>query len=86
MLVIENLELIDGKFIPENGKEILKNLIKSKIEFHKRNKLNGDILFSEQRIEELENMLIIIESVINQAISKNKRLLINGVINIKLVD
>jgi hypothetical protein len=86
MLTIENLQLIDGKFIPENAREILTSLIRSKIEFHKQHKLNGNILFSEQRIEELENMLLIIESVINEAISKNKKLLINGYIDVKLVD
>jgi hypothetical protein len=86
MLTIENLQLIDGKFIPENAREILTDLIKSKIQFHKRNKLNGNIVFSESRINELENMLIIIESIIDEAAQKNKKIIINGIIDIKLVD
>jgi hypothetical protein len=86
MLPVENLQLIDGKFIPENAREILTDLIKSKIQFHKRNKLNGNIVFSEQRINELENMLVIIESIIDEAAQKNKKIIINGIIDIKLVD
>ena len=86
MLTIENLQLIDGKFIPENAREILTDLIKSKIQFHKRNKLNGNIVFYESRINELENMLIIIESIIDEAAQKNKKIIINGIIDIKLVD
>ena len=86
MLPFENLQLIDGRFIPENAKEILTDLVKSKIQFHKRNKLNGTIFFSESRINELENMLIIIESIIDEASKKKKKIVINGIIDIKLVD
>ncbi len=86
MLPFENLQLIDGKFIPENAKEILTDLIRSKIQFHKRNKLNGNIVFSESRIIELENMLILIENIIEEATKKNKKIIINGIIDIKLVD
>ena len=86
MLDSESVQLIEGKFIPEQAKEVLFDLIKSKIEYHKRHKLRGDIIYSEVRIVELESLLIIVENVTRQAELKNKKIILFGNIHLKLVD
>jgi len=77
------LQLIDGKFIPENAKAILTSLIKSKMEFHKNSLSAGDILSSKNRIHELEKLIEIVNEATNDAIEQKRNILVEGTITLK---
>ncbi|MBL7911396.1 MAG: hypothetical protein JNJ41_10110 [Bacteroidia bacterium] len=83
---IENIQIINGLFIPENAKEVLLDLISSKIEFHKRHKYKGDVLFSEERINELQKIRDLIMTITNTAIKNKKKIVVEGIINLKMID
>ena len=83
---LSSLKLIDGKFIPDNAKEVLLSLINSKIEFHRKQVYGGDILNTERRIEELLSIKVLVNEAIDRSIKSNKKLIITGTINIKLED
>lgn len=86
MSELSSLKLIDGKFIPDNAKEVLLSLINSKIEFHRKHVYGGDILYSERRIKELLSIKVLVNEAIDSALKSNKKLIITGTINIKLED
>lgn len=86
MKVYRNLKLIDGVFIPQMAKEVISTLIKSKIEFHSGHKFSGDVLYSEQRLKELNHLHDLIEKIVLKAISDGKKMKISSSIEIELID
>ena len=83
---IKNLQIIDGLFLPERSREVLLDLVNSKIDFHKRNKYKGDVLFSEERISELEKIIDVIEITVDNAIKNKKKIIMQGYISLKIID
>lgn len=74
---MENLKLIDGKFNPIDAKEILLNMISSKIQFHTVKDFSSGIrkgepeLNSRERIEELRETKAKIISLMEKAEREN---------------
>lgn len=83
---IENIQIINGLFIPENAREVLLDLINGKIEFHKRHKYKGDVLFSEERISELEKIRDMIDIITTNALKNKKKIVLEGTIKLKMID
>jgi len=89
---VTEIKLVKGEFTPDEAKEVLFSLVMSKIRFHQLEVFSngerniGDIDYSEKRITELENSKIVIDSKINEAISKMKRIKINGTIEIEVLE
>lgn len=85
-------QLINGLFAPEEAKEVLFSLIKSKINFHQTEKFailektSGDVSHSENRIQELKALYNEVETIVSEASSATKRLKIVGSITFELVD
>jgi len=92
MSKIKKLTLIKGNFTNEEAKEILMNLISSKISFHQLKNFSSQELFGKEdkiaskRIPALKKELEKLKKIILQAKSKNKKLLVSSEINISLID
>jgi hypothetical protein len=89
---VTEIKLVKGEFTPDEAKEVLFSLVTSKIRFHQlevfsnRERNIGDIDYSEKRITELENSKTVIDSKINEAILKMKKIRINGTIEIEVLE
>lgn len=91
--MIENPEfnLIKGTFSPEQAKNILNSLINSKINFHNLEDFSNSIRFSlddsysKKRIEELNEMKIIINQLMSNADLKGHKVEMKCQFEIKLV-
>jgi len=81
-----NLDLIDGVFIPEAAKDVIFELIKSKIEFHSSRGFSGDIIYSERRVKELKDLKDIIGKIVRKAVNDGKKMKIRSSIEIELID
>ncbi len=85
-------KLIEGQFNPADARSILFTLVNSKINFHSMEsfgitvRTSGDISFHEKRIKELTQTNIDIKKLIDFAEEKKLNVIINGNIDIKLVD
>ncbi|MCX6208249.1 MAG: hypothetical protein NTZ59_01805 [Bacteroidetes bacterium] len=88
----EQLNLIAGSFSGEEAKEILMNVFSTKIQFHKvknfvaqeRNGTPDEK--TNNRIAELQKEIEKIIQVTANAQQNNKRLLLQAVVNIELID
>jgi hypothetical protein len=84
----ETFTLIDGNFSNEEAKEILMNIISTKIHFHEKRDFSSQERFgkkdeiAQRRIPELKESLNIINEKIAEAKSQNKKLLINSELTI----
>ncbi len=82
------IKFIEGKFSPEEAKEVLVDLINHKINFHSLKNFSSEERFgkpvegSKKRIEELKESREKIILLIQQAVDKNKNLRIESSINI----
>lgn len=80
--------LIDGEFSTADGKELLTNLYSDKIQFHQMKNFSSNERFGRddetaiKRIPELRECIKNISSVVKEAESKKKNLIIKSVINI----
>ncbi len=83
-----NLKLIDGEFTPAEARKMILDLVSSKINYHAmeafsiRERFNGDVAYSEKRIEELKKARSCLEDFINQASDNGLNLKVESVINI----
>lgn len=86
------LILIEGEFIPEEGKEILTNIFSSKINFHQLKNFSTLERFGKEdamakiRVPALKEDMKKLEQIMDEADKQNKRLLINSVVHISIVD
>jgi hypothetical protein len=84
----ETFTLIDGSFSNEEAKEILMNILSTKIHFHEKRDFSSQERFgkkdeiAQRRIPELKESLNIINEKIAEAKSQNKKLLINSELTI----
>lgn len=82
------IKFIEGKFSPEEAKEVLVDLINHKINFHSLKNFSSEERFgkpveeSQKRIEELKESREKIILLIQQAVDKNANLRIESSINI----
>ncbi len=82
------IKFIEGKFSPEEAKEVLVDLLNHKINFHSLKNFSSEERFgkpvegSQKRIEELKESREKIIVLIKQAVDKNTNLRIESYINI----
>ena len=85
---METIQLIKGKFTPEEAKEILLNLVNSKIRFHELRNFSSVVCSnkpdtaSEKRIAELKEAREQIKACIQQAKEDNSHLMLEGTIQV----
>jgi hypothetical protein len=90
MKKVSNHKLIEGIFEPEEAKKLLNSLINKKINFHSLEdfsnliRFNKDAAHSKKRIEELNEMKSLIQTVIEQAQEEKLNLDIECSIKISL--
>ncbi|HMR89226.1 MAG TPA: hypothetical protein PKD51_13790 [Saprospiraceae bacterium] len=88
----EKLILIDGKFDHEEAKSILMNIFATKIQFHELKNFsaqerNGkDDETAIKRIPELKKAMNSIESLLGEAKSNNKKLILKSEVNFSFTD
>ena len=84
------LDLIKGSFTPEDAKEILIDILNSKIHFHtmtifsSRERFGKTEPVSERKIEYLNEARQTIQAIISEAIAKKKNIVIDAVIELNL--
>jgi hypothetical protein len=88
---ITPVQLIHGQFSPEDAKNLLTFLFNSKIDYHilssSKKDFIDDINYSSQkRINDLSESIVRIQEIAREAASKGKRLNIEGIVNISLID
>lgn len=92
MLKKENLSLIEGKFSPEEAREILINIYSTKINFHERKNFSSQERFGKEdaialnRIQELKESVDKILDIISEAGATNHHVVISSQINIQLIN
>jgi len=88
----ENLSLIEGKFTPEEAREILINIFSKKVNFHERRNFSSQERFGKddpialKRIPELKQSIEKITTLMSEASANDKQVVISSQINIQLVD
>jgi len=86
----ETIELIKGTFTPDEAREILLQLLNSKINFHNlknwssRERFGKPNADSEQRLIKLEESRKKVERLISTSINEKKSLIINSSIEINI--
>ena len=86
-----NLKLIDGKFTPSEARKVILDLIGTKINFHTmeafsiKERFNGDVSYSEQRIAELKEARRHLEDIIKNASEKGQNLKVVSFIGITCI-
>ncbi|MBT8206091.1 MAG: hypothetical protein KJP14_11210 [Eudoraea sp.] len=89
----QNIQLVDGEFTPSEASDVILSLIEQKINFHKLQRLalceghyGADTEYPDDRIGELEMERAIARDFISQVRYQGKKLKINGILEISLVD
>ena len=82
--------LIKGSFTPEDAKEILIDILNSKIHFHSmkifssRERFGKPEPVSERKIEYLKEARQTVQTIISEAIAQEKNIVIDAVIELNL--
>jgi hypothetical protein len=88
----ETLTIIDGNFTYDEAKEILMDIISSKINFHciknwsSQERFGKDDAIAQKRIPALRNEMIKLEDILSEAKAKNLKLAVSSDINISLLE
>ena len=86
----ETVNLIKGTFAPEEAKELLFELLNSKISFHNRRnwsskeRFGKPDLFSQQKLAYLTEVRKKLETFLTKAIDQQKSITINSSIELKI--
>lgn len=86
----ETVNLIKGTFEPEDAKELLLQLLNSKIDFHNRRNWSSQERFgkpdlvSKQKLEYLAEARKNIQTFLTEAINQKKSVIINSSIELKI--
>jgi len=86
----ETIELINGTFTPDEGREILLKLLNSKINFHNlknwssRERFGKPDAYSEQRLIHLNESRKKVETLFAESVDEEKRVTINSSIEITI--
>lgn len=84
----QQLKLIDGAFLLDDGKEILNNIFSSKINFHQMKNFSSqerfgiDDAMAVKRIPELREEMQKLEKILKDAASQERKLIIRSVVEI----
>lgn len=90
MLKNKKLKLIEGKFLHDEAKEILRNIFSAKINFHQmknfssRERFGKDDKTAVKKIPILKKELLKLDKILAEAKAKNLNLVITSEINILL--
>ncbi len=88
----ETVNLIKGTFAPEEERELLLELLDSKITFHNRRNWSSKERFGEpdaiskQKLEYLEEARTNLKTLLAEAINQQKSVTINSTIELKIED
>lgn len=88
----KTLTIIDGKFTYAEAKEILMDILSSKINFHclknwsSQERFGKDDNIAQKRIPALRNEMKKLEGILAEAKAKNKTLKVKSDINITLLE
>lgn len=88
---MNQLQLINGEFEPEEAREVLMNIFTDKIRFHEKKCLSSLVTLSkkdeisEKRILELKSNIVTLLNLIDSAKDSGKLLKISSEIKIELV-
>lgn len=91
MNTTQRYKLLDGTFSPDEARQILLSLVKSKIDFHNMEKLSNeerfgrDIAHSERRLAALRELHETLRTVCQSAAEHAQRVQVNGWIEIALI-
>lgn len=91
MNTTQRYKLLDGTFSPAEATQILLALVKSKIDFHDREKFSNeerfgrDVANSERRLAELGQLHETLRNVCLSAADTGRRIQVNGWIEIVLI-
>ncbi|WP_350286408.1 hypothetical protein [uncultured Croceitalea sp.] len=87
----QKIQLVDGSFTPSEAADVILALLDEKINFHKLQRISwceghadANTQYPDDRIKELENEKRITKEFIASVRNQNKRLRINGVLEISL--
>lgn len=91
--ILHKVQLIDGEFTPSEACFLINTLIEEKINFHKLHRLSiceGNILsdttFDDSRVEELIEEKDAFRRLYQEAKTAGKKLKINGVLEVEILD
>ena len=90
MLKNKKLKLIEGKFLHDEAKEILRNIFSAKINFHQMKNFSSQERFGKddktavKKIPILKMELVKLDKILAEAKAKNLNLVITSEINILL--
>ena len=88
----ETLRIIDGNFTSDEAKEILMEILSSKINFYciknwsSQERFGKDDIIAQKRIPALRNEMRKLEEIISEAKAKNKKLVVSSDINISFLE
>jgi|688.fasta_scaffold14337_8 hypothetical protein len=88
----ETLRIIDGNFNYDEAKEILMNILSSKINFYCLKNWSSQERFgiedeiAQKRIPALRNEVKKLEEILSEAKAKNKKLIVSSDINISFLE
>jgi hypothetical protein len=81
---LQKLKLIEGRFSPKEGREILMNVLSSKLQFHKmknfssQERFNKDDEIAVRRIPQLENSMTKLAEILDEAEKNGEMLFIES--------
>lgn len=91
MNTTQRYTLLNGIFSPDEARQVLLSLVKSKIDFHNMEKLSNeerfgrDIAHSERRLAELRQLHETLRTTCQSAADTARRVQVNGWIEITLI-
>lgn len=86
----ETIELIEGTFTPDEAREILLELLNSKIRFHNvknwssRERFGKPDAYSEKRLKHLMESIKKVQALVSKSIVEEKTMTINSIIEINI--
>lgn len=91
--VMHKVQLVDGEFTASEASDLISSLIKEKVNFHKIHRLsmfegnvNNDTSFDDLRVSELLKEKQEFKAFCREARAMGKKVKINGILNIELID
>ncbi len=91
--VLHKVQLVDGIFTPTEASDVISSLIREKINFHKLNRLsmrggnvNSDSGYDDSRVTELIEKRKEFKAICIEAKLTGKKIKINGVLEIEVID
>lgn len=91
--VKHKVQLVDGDFTASETSDVLNALLNVKINFHKLHRLavkegdvNSDCSYDDSRVNELIQEKNDLKAICHEARLEGKKIKINGILNIELID